>query len=267
MPILRNTFAALSLQFQSAVFTVIWLSLVTAIIAVFVQAKFAISVTVAALWFTGVLLVFHAILWHSRSTTTQNHLRSLEYVYITIGLLGALSVIELKSSLFEMEKLIITTPYGDVRSSWCDKFNLEQKKSSLEHEEWIICALEHESRSTGHNYDHSRIRKFLDEFYKHRGEAAPEARKYQDIMAKGLESVWSSMDDLYKKYGFSPKREGFILEKEFEAYNWLSVRLVGFYLILVGVAIKFAKTTAEIRKWHVQDSTASNEPKRSPSNT
>src|SRR4051812_27303366 len=98
---LQSAARVLGRKLNNVVVAICLISLCAALLATMVADVYGVSLTTVSLWSLGALALFHLVLWGARTETTQNHLRALEYVYITIGLLGALTVVEIKSSLLE----------------------------------------------------------------------------------------------------------------------------------------------------------------------
>jgi hypothetical protein len=233
-------------------FTSALLALVAAIVSDVVTINFAYG----TLWFLVVCAIFHGILWEVRATNTQNQLRALEYVYIIIGLVGALGVVEIRSSFVDTEMKLSRGEGWGRRTDYCVTYELDREKANLTSAQSLSCKFERDANSLTSPYNHGGLRNLLDRAKNYFATRASEEEKaLMQPYADYLESTWSRMDEIYKKYDLVRK-----LPSEFDKLisdrNWLLLRIVGFYMLLVGVAIKFAKTTAEINGWFAKERTA-----------
>ena len=237
---------------STSVFFVCATSVLLTFVAALLSDAFTVSFGYAVLWFFIVCMIFHFILWGNRKATTQNQLRALEYVYIVIGLVGALGVVEVKSSFIETEmKLSRGAGWGD-RTDYCVAHDLEPERVKLTQAQNLKCKFEREANSLTNPYNHAGLRNLLDRAHDYFATHASEEEKTLiKPLADYLESTWERMDVIYKKYGLEMSVPD-EFKKLISDSNWLRLRIAGFYMLLIGVAIKFAKTTAEIKGWLVK---------------
>ena len=187
----------------------------------------------ATVWFIVALVAFHFLLSLKANETTPNELRALEYVYIIIGLLGALGFADVQTILLEGQIPSWMEGFAEIQpvTHLCES---QEERSPRQRE--IECSAESTLRELLQHYDRDRARKFL---VSARGmESEPFYPRIKEIV-EFVRDMDKTMEQQVFQYTVDPK-----------SASWLTFRIFGFYMILVGVAIKFAKTSAEIFGWH-----------------
>lgn len=195
----------------------------------YLQARYSTITTVSTLaWIATATGAFNFLAWANKKTTTLGQLRSLEYIYITVGLIGAAGVLEVQSTVLQARvKEIISHYYTEnYNSSFCE--NIDKSGRRLTEE----CYAEQEFLAAYEDYNHERVKRFIDSYLNSSIEEV--SRR-----ASWLKQMYDEMEDQVYSHFLDPKSPW-----------WLALRLIGFYMVIVGVAVKFAKTSAEIFGWH-----------------
>jgi hypothetical protein len=235
---------------DNTVVATIVLSLLWVAAAVAFASKVYIGWAATLLWLALVLATFHGLFWTWRRCTTQNQLKGLEYIYILFGLVGALGFVEVQSSLLEVKasQIIAHSTMPASQSGWCAaKTRAEMSNQSPTTETLIRCDIETELNQMFVKYDPERMDRFLrhlEGVRNFRGRDRPEYLKAAFDDPNSEITYMEAMRDRLRKEVYSH-------EINTKSMPWLFVRLTGFYVLLIGVSIKVAKTTAEIQGWFV----------------
>jgi hypothetical protein len=148
---------------------------------------------------------------------------------MAISLVGILGVLEVQSvALRGQERQIVakhTANYSESNEH-CDKMEEEPPVLAMR------CGWEITLNSLLRSYDHTEAKAIIGD-----GHAPP------------YSGVWEQYQ-IIKKIHDDMETALYSHIVDFNSYEWLKMKILGFYVLLVGVAIKVAKTTAEVFRWH-----------------
>jgi hypothetical protein len=155
-------------------------------------------------------------------------------LYVTISLVGVLGVLEIQSAALKSQEHEIVQRYTkgfQITDEDCDRVSGDDDEPPVLQ---MRCNLERSVNDLLRNYNHARAKFLLD--------ALPNGAIFSGITPK-LEIVRSIHNDMERNlYSY------FI---DVNKHGWLQLKILGFYVLLVGVAIKLAKTSAEVFRWHL----------------
>lgn len=206
--------------------------------ALFLVAAFAVSnLAFVSFWSIVIWLAlanaaFHGLIWLHRSRTTAAELRSLEYVYVAIGLIGILGIFEIQTILLKGRVSDVLQRHASNNVSHADCEAYERDKNLMTR---IRCNVENEYNGMFSDYNHGRLGTFLPIYER------------SDIVDESIKSTVRRMREIYSEMD----REVFSHVIDSTSPGWLFLKIMGFYFLLTGVALKIAKTSGEVFRWHV----------------
>ena len=213
-------------------------------LAIFLAHNFALGL-ISVLWAIGLLVCFHGFLWRLRGTTTQNQLKGLEYIYLLLGLSGALGFIEVQGTLQQerVRQYVAHYPLSILPGPNCTwpPSRLSELFNGPSKSKIVSCQLENQYLLETKSYDHRRLAEFLQKFQLDASSVGRfENEQHIQNRIEFLTELWSEVQGQFYDGYFDTK-----------GVSWLTGRMAGFYILLIAIAIKIAKTTAEIRRWYV----------------
>jgi hypothetical protein len=99
------------------------LSILFGAIAYYLARFSTVTLELTASWVLAVGLSFHILFWANKRNTSPGQLRALEYVYVVVGLLGVLGVLEVQSTVLQLRVKEIVSHYltEDYNDMFCDQ--------------------------------------------------------------------------------------------------------------------------------------------------
>jgi len=177
----------------------------------------------------GSVVVFHILLWLLRKRTDDKGLRIVDYVYLSLAFLGVGGIVDVQATIArEQYQSIIATympeleslkPCKDASSPEC-KLS-EAFLASVSQPDPLMFRFVSQMRSI-----------FSLEFIPFLTQPKPDVQKFN-------EKLGVMMDLLSKEVGPS-LRSGKTRENRF----------IAFYVLAIGLALRFTKVSAELFKWH-----------------
>jgi hypothetical protein len=186
----------------------------------------------------GSLLFFHCVFYFWKKYSTVGSVRAIEYIYVVAAILGISSIVD------DREAIVDSFRVSRIETQWCYKLanGVYEYKSTSELA--LLCELEaHLKRVTRSHYgsgQHQSLKKYLD-----KKKIEIDSIEIHDVKKEAS----SLMNELWNFYLF---RQDFgFSDVDPKSADWIMIKVLAKYLVVVAVSLKIAKTTAEILRWHV----------------